>query len=330
MHDDRAPASCVEEPPLDPDLAIVDAHHHLWLDPPRPIFAPYPAEALAADMADSGHRIVATVYVECGSAYRRDGPDAMKPVGEVSFADTVADAAPQGSGLCAAIVGHADLLLGDAVGEVLDAAREASRRFRGIRFKTAFDADLGPGYGGDEAGLMMRPAFRAGAAQLARRGMTFDAWMFHPQLGELVALARALPDLAIVLDHLGGPIGRARYAARPEEAFGHWRSAMAELAACPNVVLKIGSLNMAYAGLGRPGEGSAAIADAQRTHVLTAIDLFGPARCMFESNFPVERATISYGLLWNAFKRLTRSFNADERRDLFAGTAARIYDIADV
>lgn len=328
MHDGRAFASSIEEPPIDPDLAIVDAHHHLWLDPPRPVFTPYPAECLAADIADSGHNVVATVYVECGSAYRTDGPEAMKPVGEVAFADAMASAVPRASQCCAAIVSYADLLSGDAVGEVLDAARETSSRFRGIRFKTAFDPELGPGYGGAESGLMKRPAFLAGAAQLARRGLTYDAWMFHPQLGELVALARALPDLVVILNHLGGPIGIGSYAKQPDETFNRWRTAMAELASCPNIVLKIGSLNMTYAGLGRAGEGSEAVAEAQRTHILTAIELFGPARCMFESNFPVERATISYGLLWNAFKRLSWHFSKDERHDLFAGTAARIYRIA--
>lgn len=325
----------VVEAPLEADLPIIDAHHHVWSVAPAEGFQPYGIEPLLADTTGAGHRIIATVYVDGHSGYLRTGPEALRPVGETAYADALAEEGLRRNGgacqVCAAIIPHADLQLGARVGEVLDAHRAESARFRGIRYMTAIDPDLPPIYGAREAGLMTRPAFREGFAELARRGLSFDSWLFHPQLSELVDLARGFPDASIVLDHSGGPLGIRRYAHRRAEGFAEWRAGLAQAAACPNIVLKIGSLNMSYTGLDATGlpspRGSEETARVQREHVLTAIDLFGPERCMMESNFPVDKMSISYGILWNTFKRITAGFTRDEREQMFARTAAMVYGL---
>ncbi|MET0660240.1 MAG: amidohydrolase family protein [Steroidobacteraceae bacterium] len=321
----------VVEAPLDADLPIVDAHHHIWTSSPAPGYDRYLGDDLLEDMTGSGHNIVATVYVDSHSNYRADGPEHLRAVGETETAHALAENACReepAAGLCSAIVPHANLLLGANVGEVLDAHRAASPRFRGIRHMTAFDPELPPIYGATAAGIMMQPEFRKGFGELAARGLSFDAWLFHSQLSEFVDLARCFPDTTIVLDHLGGPIGIGRYA-DPRAGFDAWKEALAQAAACPNVVLKLGSLNMSYTGMDATGAArpmtSTEMAQRWRGHILTAIDLFSPARCMFESNFPVDKVSTSYGVLWNGFKRLTADFSPAERSDLFERVARRTY-----
>lgn len=328
----------VIEEALDPALPIIDAHHHIWLTSPQEPWEAYNADEIAADMEGCGHNVVATVYTDSHAHYRTDGPQELRVVGETEYVDSVAQAAEArggaAAGLCAAIVTHADLLLGTAVGEVLDAHMAASERFRGIRYMTALDQDLPPIYGATEAGIMNRPIFREGLAELVKRGLSLDTWMFQPQLPELVDLARAFPDANIILDHTGGPLAIGRFAGRRSEAFAQWKRDMAILSECPNVSVKLGALNMAQTGMDATGErqphSSEETARIQRDHILTAIDLFGPDRCMFESNFPVDMHAISYTLLWNAFKRMTADLSTQERRALFAGTAARVYRMENV
>jgi L-fuconolactonase len=323
----------VDEPALEPELPIIDAHHHLWGGAPPEPFEPYPAEAFLADKTGSGHNIVASVLVDSHSHYRPDGPPALRVVGETENAERVAiEALRRGggcAGACAGIVPHADLCLGAQVGRVLDAHLAASSRMRGIRHMTAFDFDLPPIYGAKAPGIMLSKAFREGFAQLAARGLSFDAWMFHPQLPELLDLARRFPQSAIVLDHCGGPMGIGRYAARRAEGFQEWRNSMAALAECPNVAVKIGALNMSFTALDATDQpkphDSARMAALQRDVVLCTIDLFGAERCMLESNFPVDMVSTSYRLLWNCFKRLTSQFSSSERAQLFFGTANRVY-----
>jgi L-fuconolactonase len=328
----------VIEEALEPDLAIIDAHHHIWATAPVEPWEPYDGAALIADKTGAGHNVVATVYVDSHANYRTDGPQELRVVGETEFADELAE---QGmalgggaEGICAGIVAHADLMLGARVGEVLDAHVAASRRFRGIRFMTAIDPDLPPIYGATEPGLMMEARFRTGFAELARRGLSFDAWLFQPQIPELIDLAAAFPETTIILDHLGGPLGIGRYADRRGDAFAEWKRDMSRLARFSNVSVKLGALNMIFTGmdaieLPRPHT-SLETANLQRDHVLTAIDLFGPERCMFESNFPVDMRSISYTLLWNSFKRVTADLAAHERAALFAGTAKHVYGLDDV
>lgn len=342
----------MSEPIIEPGLPIVDPHHHLWdLRPLLPAFpeprhpfleslvdaAYYTFDALHAD-ASSGHNIVATVFVECGAFYDASRGEALKPVGEVEFVNGVA--AQGASGVygafrpCAGIVGHADLRLGAAVGEVLDALQAASRRLVGIRHQGAWDADpeVYPPALMAPPGLYGDAAFREGFAQLAPRDLTFDAWVFEPQLAEVLELARAFPEQAIVLDHCGGPVGLGRYAL--DERFDTWRQAIRDIAACPNVSVKLGGLGMATAQLPAHGPaaglGSEELAALWRPYIETCIEAFGPARAMFESNYPVDRWGASYPVLWNAFKRIAAGASADEKRALFAGTAARIYGIEHV
>lgn len=328
----------VIEEALEPDLPIIDAHHHIWLTPPLEPWEAYRADAVMADMEGCGHNIVATVYTDSHAHYRPSGPESMRVVGETEYADSVADAAQARggavAGLCAAIVTHADLLLGASVGDVLDAHIAASERFRGIRYMTAIDPDLPPIYGATESEIMNRPIFREGFAQLVKRGLSLDTWMFQPQLPEVIELARAFPDANIILDHGGGPLGIGRFAGRRTEAFAQWKRDMAVLSECSNVSVKLGALNMTQTGMDATDEpqprSSEDTALNQRDHILTAIDLFGPNRCMFESNFPVDMHAISYTLLWNTFKRVTADLSIHDRRALFAGTAARVYRMENV
>ena len=337
---------------LEPDLPIVDPHHHLWdLRPLLPAFpeprhpfieaiagAPYYTfDALHAD-ATSGHNVVATVFMECGAFYDPARGDAMKPVGEVEYVNGVA--AQGASGLygnfrpCAAIVGHADLTLGKAVEPVVEALIAAGNgRFRGIRHAAAWDADpevLGPPFHAPE-GLYTSDAFRAGFAAYAKHDLTFDAWLLEPQLPDVIDLARAFPDQTIVLDHCGTPLNIASYRGKLPERFDTWRDSVRTLAECPNVNVKLGGLAMAFCGMPEDGPakgfGSQELAEMWRPYIETCIEAFGADRAMFESNYPVDRWGASYPVLWNAFKRLASGASEEEKRDLFAGTAARVYDI---
>lgn len=336
---------------IEPDLPIVDPHHHLWdLRPLLPAF-PEPRHAFLEAIAgaahytfdqlrtdtQSGHNVVATVFMECGAFYDVSRSDALKPVGEVEFVNGVA--AQGASGLygayrpCAAIVGHADLRLGAAAGEVLDALRAASPRFVGIRHQGAWDADadvLGPPFHAPE-GLYHDAAFREGFAELGERGLTFDAWVLEPQLGDVLDLARAFPDQPIVLDHCGTPLNIAGYRGMLGEHFGRWRDSIRAIAECPNVSVKLGGLAMAFCGMPEEGPakgcGSGELAALWKPYIETCIEAFGADRAMFESNYPVDRWGASYPVLWNAFKRLAAGASENEKRDLFAGTAARVYGI---
>jgi len=317
------------EPIIDPGQVIVDPHHHLWARETQAYMKP---EAVA-DLA-SGHRVVASVFVECWSGYRDAGPEHLRAVGETEFAARQAGPVQIGQGTCefvAGIVGHADLTSGDVLDEVLAAHAEAAGgRFRGIRHAVQHDASgTVPVVRKAAPGLLVDPAFQRGVARLARHGLSFDAWLYQTQLDELTACARAAPDTAIVLNHLGGPLAIGAYAGRRDELTRAWTHGMSTLSRCPNVVVKLGGLGMATAGhglhAGRMPPTSEQMANAYRAQVLAAIDLFGPERCMFESNFPVDKVSGSHAVLWNAFKRIAASFSADEKNALFARTAVRVY-----
>ena len=236
---------------------------------------------------------------------------------------------------CAGIVGHVDLRLGSRAGAVFDAQIAAGNgRFKGIRHQTGWDADPGiRNVRTDPTPELTRDkTFRAGFAELAKRNLTFDAWLYHPQLAEIADLADAFPGTSIILDHIGGPLGYAGYAGRHDEVRAAWKQSMAELAKRQNIVVKVGGLGMAMGWFDfyrQPSPPSSqALADAFRPWVETCIDLFGPDRCMFESNFPVDKITSGYGVLWNAFKRLASSASAAEKTALFSGTARRVYSLA--
>jgi predicted TIM-barrel fold metal-dependent hydrolase len=315
---------------IDPKRPIVDPHHHLW-DRGGQV---YLLEDIVDDIA-SGHNIIATVYVEARSMYRARGPEALQPVGEVEFVNGAAAMSASGgygpAAICAGIVGHVNLLLGDGARGVLEAEIAAGGgRFRGIRHSSAWDADaeIAGLYASRPKGLLLDPTFRKGFAALAPLNLSFDAWLFHPQIGELIDLARAFPDTRIVLDHCGGPIGLGGYANR-EEVFKVWKASILEIAKCPNVSVKLGGLAMRLLGYDfheRPKPPSSEdAAAAWRPYIETCIEAFGPARGMFESNFPPDKGQCSYQVIFNAFKRIAAQYSEAEKTALFSKTASDFY-----
>jgi predicted TIM-barrel fold metal-dependent hydrolase len=316
----------VDEPIVDPGQRMVDAHHHLW--PPGEGMA-YGLDELAAD-ADCGHDVVRTVFVECRSSYRTEGPPELAPVGETEF---VAGAAALSGGLIGGIVAHADLRLPE-LDDVLDAHVEAGRGLlRGIRHSLS-RGDRADGLriaGRAPAGLSEDPAFRAGVARLGARGLTYDTWQYHYQAQEFLGLARAVPDTLMVLDHFCTPLGVGRFAGRRDDLFDQWRDDIAAIAGCENVVAKLGGLAMPDNGFGwhtaeRPPTSDEFVA-AQGRYYRHTLDCFGPDRCLFESNFPVDRLSLSYRTLGNAVKKIVQDCSPGERDAVFYGTAARVYQL---
>jgi L-fuconolactonase len=321
-----------QEEILEPELPIVDPHHHL-VD--RANTGRYLLPELLADTG-SGHNITATVYLEWLSMYRADGPVALRPVGEVEFANGVAAIADSGTygktRVCAGIVGYADLMLGAQVEPVLEAMIMAGGgRFRGIRYISASHPDeAARGSSVNRpAGLLISDKVREGFARLHPLGLSFDAWMYFTQLGELVDLAHAFPATPIVLDHVGGAIGIGPYAGRRDAVFAEWKQSIGELARCPNVHVKLGGLGMRLFGFdvhtGAMPPGSEQLATLWRPYIETCIEAFGPERAMFESNFPVDKGGGSYHVFWNAFKRLASGCSAADKAALFSGTASKFY-----
>ena len=318
------------EDPIDPDLPICDPHHHLWERPGNN----YMLDDLLRDLR-SGHNIVSTVFLECSSMYRTDGPEHMKPLGETEFVASVAEEAASRSdvhtNINAAIASHADLTFGESVAEVLEAHIELGKgRFRGIRHGTSHDpSPVIPAYRDQGSGVMMTPKFREGFAQLRRLDLTFDAWLFHPQLGELADLARSFPDVTIILDHIGAPLGVGPYEGRRSEIMEIWKRSIAEVAQNENVFVKVGGCGMPNYGNGWHERdtpiGSAELAEATAPYYLHVIEQFGVERCMFESNFPVDKASYSYNVMWNSFKRIVADFSDSEKAALFHDTATRAY-----
>ncbi|MCH9027884.1 MAG: amidohydrolase family protein [Proteobacteria bacterium] len=317
------------EEAIEPDLLICDPHHHLW-DLPE---SRYLVDELLKDIG-GGHRVTTTVFVECVQMYRTDGPDEMRPVGETEFMERITGASESRAGnvrVAAGIVGFAELTLGPAVQQVIEAHMKESSRIRGLRYASAWDASeqIRNAHTKPPKDLLQNRAFRAGFACLGKLGLSFDAWLYHPQIPELADLARAFPDITIVLDHIGGPLGIGPYAGKREDVFALWRKNITELAQCANVVVKLGGLTMTMSGFGwhkrDAPPGSIELAEAMAPYYQTCIDCFGVERCMFESNFPVDRASCAYTIQWNAFKRLTQGYSQAERSALFHDTATRVY-----
>jgi len=328
----------ISEAIIDPERPICDPHHHLWDHAENPYLLPQ----LLADTG-SGHNVVSTVFVECSSMYRAEGAEAFKPVGETEFVNGIAAMTASGDygqfRACAGIVSYADLTsAGSAqaegpagVGAVLDEHMRLSDRFRGIRHAAGWDADPGiqNSHTRPPQHLYLQDNFRAGFEALGRRGLSFDAWLYHTQIPELTDLAKAFPDTTIIFDHFGGPLGIGPYAGRADKIFAQWCVDAAELARCDNVYAKLGGLAMPINGFGwhkrdRPATSDEIVAATGRYH-RKAIELFGPERCMFESNFPVDKRSCSYPVLWNAFKKIAAPFSEDDQAKLFHDTAVRAY-----
>lgn len=319
---------------LEAALPIIDPHHHFY-DKATP---PYLLKELLADIG-TGHNVQKTVYVECESMYATDCPPEMGPVGETVFAnDNAARTASGGFGNVrapAAIVGYADLMLGEAVRPILEAhIRAGHGRFRGIRNPSLWDADERParfiGVRNDR-GLLLDPRFRTGFAHLAAFELSFDALVLFHQLGDVIDLARTFQQTTIILDHCGFPIATAPYTGRRKDVFAVWKALLRQLACEPNVVVKLGGLGMPLFGFGFeatvPPPGSEVLANAWRPYIETCIEMFGTDRCMFESNFPEDRPTCTYRVLWNAFKRITSGYSSSDKSNLFNLTASRVYRI---
>ena len=322
-----------EEPILEPGLPIIDPHHHLWQRGRDSYLLP----ELLADTA-SGHDIRGTIFVQCGEMYRAGGPAEEQSLGETEFVTGVAAVSASGrhdpTHACAGIIGMVDLTLGEKVDALLEAHRAiAGARFCGIRNRTAWhpSPEVTSNLVSPPPGPLEHPAFAEGARRLAQHGLPLDVWCYHTQLPHLIALARAAPELTVVVDHVGGPLGIGPFAGRQAEVLPQWRQRIVELAALPNTVVKLGGLTMYVTGFDfhrRPKPpGSEELATAWRPYIETCIEAFGADRCMFESNFPVDKGMCSYPVLWNALKRLATGASASEKHALFAGTALRVYHL---
>ena len=327
-----------EEPTLEPEIPICDPHHHFWdLRTARVPYQRYLLHELAADI-NSGHNVRSTVFVEARAMYSPEGPEEMRPVGEVEFVQGLAAASASGlygpGRAAAAIVGHANLNLGAGVERVLEALQAASpNRFRGIRHSVSWDPD--PNVENTAAhmieGQLGSDNFRAGARVLARMGLSLEGWMFFHQLPDLADFARAVPDLPIILNHVGGLARVGPYAGRDDGVIATWRSGIAAVADCPNVNIKLGGMGMTRYGFDWHTRdipvGSEELAGSMAPYMTYCIEKFGPDRCMFESNFPVDKVSFSYHVMYNAFKRLSKGYSSSERAAMFHDTAVRVYRI---
>ncbi len=327
-----------QEPTLEPEIPICDPHHHFWdFRTSRLPYQRYLLPELIADI-NSGHNVRSTVFVEARSMYRSHGLEEMRPVGEVEFVQGLAAASASGvygpSRAAASIVGHANLNLGDDVRPVLESLRAASpNRFRGIRHTVTWDPhpEVENTSAYNMPGQLGSDNFRSGARVLAGMGLTLDSWLYFPQLPELAAFARAVPDLNIILCHIGGLLRVGPYANRDDEVLATWRSGIADVAACPNVNVKLGGIGMPRTGFDWYARtkpiGSEELAESMAPFMNYCIEQFGPSRCMFESNFPVDKVGYSYNVLYNAFKRLSEGYSDIERAAMFHDNAVRIYRV---
>ena len=326
-----------QEDTLEPDLPICDSHHHLWDNRSDLVEPRYLLDEILTDL-NSGHNIISTVFVQCGAMHKADGPEAMRVVGETEFVNGIAAMSASGAygptRIAAGIVGQVDLNLGDAVAPVLEAHLQAGGgRFRGMRHSVAWDpSGTAPGPRSQAVThphLYLDAGYRIGFAQLGHYGMSFEGWCYHHQIPELTDLARAFPDTTIILNHFGGPLGVGSYADKRDEILSQWRQDITELATCENVMAKLGGINMKRNGFGwhkrEQPPTSQELMEATRPYYEHAIEQFGVDRCLFESNYPVDKVRCSYNVLWNSFKRLTAQYSADEKAKLFHDTAARVY-----
>lgn len=315
---------------VDPDRAIIDPHHHLWA---YPDFGPYMLEQLWAD-TESGHKVKKTIYIECGWGYDRDASEDLQSLGETKFLAAVAAEAAKSPSRpqIAGQIGHINLKL-PHVNDLLDRHMEASNGLlRGIRHHAASETDealLIRGHSPQH--MLLDKDFQRGVKMLGDRGLTYDSWNYHHQISEVTELARACPDTVIIHDHFGTPLGVGGYAGKREEIKAQWKKDIAELARCPNVRAKLGGFAMPdngwnYQTLETPVSSDQFVADQNEWYQYT-IEQFGPERCMFESNFPVDRASVSYHVLWNAFKKMAASYSESEKHALFWGTAESVYSV---
>ena len=320
-----------------PDLPIIDPHHHLW----DAGFGRYYVEELLKDIKSSGHNVESTVYIMSSSntkIYAKDGPEEFRPLSEIKFATDEAkraDLIPNNHvKVNASIVGSVDLTFGKKLKPVLEKAINISEgRLKGIRMLLASHQDprINSGAVRSDLGLMLHPNFIDGAKCIQNADLSLDFWIYHTQLYEMEQIARALPDLTIILNHVGGPIHLGEYEGKQALTHREWRSAMMRLAKIPNINVKLGGLGMAVNGAkfheNNNPPNSTQLSNIWKPWIYETLDMFGFDRCMFESNFPVDKGSCSYGVLWNAFKILAKDMSEDEKNKLFKQNASRIYKI---
>jgi L-fuconolactonase len=331
--DQEARLGRAHEEVLDPEMQICDSHHHLWDGPGGR--GPYLVEDFLADVSD-GHHVEKTLFVECGTKYREDGPEEMRPVGETEFIRGITETPNDCDGrkvqVAAGIIALADLTLGDGVATVLEAHIKAGGgRLRGVRQSCTWDPDSSIISFAKGPDMMEDGRFREGFACLSRYGLIFDAWQYYTQLLDLADLAGAFPETTIVVNHTGGPLGIGRHAGKGQKVFDEWKRGIGELAACPNVMMKLGGFGMPRCGFGwherREPPKSTELAEIMAPYFRFCIDTFGAGRCMFESNFPVDQVSYPYSILWNAFKRVCGDYTEKEKAALFYGTAVNVYHL---
>ena len=319
---------------VDPELPIIDTHHHLWPATSASSRPKYELEEYLADTA-TGHKIIASVYVQARSAYRSFGPEPMRPVGETEWASGTAAMSESGAfgptRVAAGIVGYADLSAGDWVQPVLEAhIARGGGRFRGVRDPAAWDADPAVGLMRVSApGRYLRDDFQQGFRRLTALGLSLDAWCFFTQIPDVTVLARKFPTSNIILGHFGGPLGYATYRNRRNEVFAQWRSSMTELARSENVSVKLGGVMMRlasfdYEEMDAPPTGRQ-LATAWGPYIETCLELFGSSRCVVESNFPVDKVGIGYAAYFNGLKLALGGLSPDEKLQVLSGTARRVY-----
>ena len=327
----------LDEETLEPDLKICDPHHHLWNERFGRTTTRYQLDEYLDDL-NTGHNITSTVFIQCGAEYRTDGPEELRPIGETEFVAEIAAKSESGKygpqRVAAGIIGFADFLLGDAVGEVLDAHIQAGDgRFRGIRCGATYDPSDAIHNSSWEppAGVLLDQKYRESVAQLVKRDLIFEAWCYHPQLPELIDLAKGCPDAKIIIDHCAGPLGVGPYEGRRAEILETWKADIALLAKCENVTAKLGGLNMVFNGFNwqhrQKPPSSLELLNTPRPYFEHLIEHFGIQRCMFESNFPVDKLSCSYNVLWNSFKRLTADYSSAEKAMLYHDNAVQYYKL---
>jgi len=336
-HDDWL-AQTVEET-LEPDLPICDPHHHLWEFKTEHTQPRYLLDEILEDL-DAGHNIVSTVFIECGAMFKTNGPEAMKPIGETEFVRGIAAMSASGlygdARVAQGIIGTCDLKIGDAAADVLDKQIDAGGgRFKGIRLGMAWDnnKEVANHRTNPPGDMVLRNDFRTGFKHLAPRNLSYEAWCYHPQIPDVTNLARAFPDTVIILDHFGSPIGIGPYKGKGDEVFATWQRSIEELAQCENVRAKLGGINMEVNGFAwhekaKPPT-SEELCEATRPYYEYTIEKFGVDRCMFESNFPVDKLSCSYNVLYNSFKRLTVNYSTDEKAKLYHDVAVTTYKLDD-
>ena len=329
----------IQEEIIEPGLPIIDPHHHLWHGPVQEQGDNNPYRYLLEDLwndTGSGHDIKKTVFIDCGQEYYEEGPQEFKPVGETEFVVEIAKQAqldPLKSQI-SGIIGHVDMMLGDSAREVLEAHNEKGEGlFRGIRHSGGWDANeaVKNAHSEPTEQIYLEDKFQRGLQQLINLNMVFDTWHYHNQISDLTVLAKALPDLRIVHDHFGGPLGIGPYEGKKDLVFGKWKDDISALSECPNVYSKLGGLAMPINGWNLHKRDLPATSDElvnlHKAYYSHTIESFGVERCMFESNFPVDKQSISYHVLWNAFKKMSLGFSDEEKSYLFYETAKDFYSL---